>query len=62
MEDLESEWLKTSRHFRCVSLEFEESKKRHFHLSTMAVLVKICCCGCSLRDGALLIGIFGLVS
>lgn len=27
----------------------------------MAVLVKICCCGCSLRDGALLIGIFGLI-
>nr|XP_058950338.1 uncharacterized protein LOC131777983 [Pocillopora verrucosa] len=27
----------------------------------MAVLAKICCCGCSLRDGALLIGIFGLI-
>nr|XP_058950409.1 uncharacterized protein LOC131778039 [Pocillopora verrucosa] len=27
----------------------------------MAVLVKICCCGCSLRIGALLIGIFGLI-
>ena len=60
--DLKSERVKNSLHFQCVSFEFEESKKRYCHLSAMAVLVKICCCGCSLRIGGLLIGIFGLVS
>ena len=29
--------------------------------STMAVLVRTCCCGCDLRTGILLIGIFCLV-
>ena len=29
---------------------------------TMAVMVRTCCCGCDLRTGILLIGIFGLVS
>ncbi|RMX57212.1 hypothetical protein pdam_00024070 [Pocillopora damicornis] len=28
----------------------------------MAVLVKTCCCGCSLRKGVMILGIFGLVS
>ena len=28
----------------------------------MAIIVRTCCCGCDLRTGILLIGIFGLVS
>ncbi|XP_058955976.2 uncharacterized protein [Pocillopora verrucosa] len=28
----------------------------------MAVLVKTCCCGCSLRKGVMILGIFGLIA